>query len=454
MKLNSKLIILTLLCSLFFVASTKISYAGCRSSCPCAPCAGYAGACSAGCDCISTDETGTSDKPKTTIGHVTDEFRKHRLWMIDIFFNDEKAGNPPGLRAAMKLMTSQLVAGGIQQVQIIGTFFDAKHQLETQRLFQQLTARAHKDYHPNEELCEFGTVTRSLSSSGRNTDLSAVALAKRSVDRQILAKDMIGTEGVESDQLSRLVQFIKKYCNKNSNAKNLDLLCQKSENKNELFDKDVSYTTTIDSPLTLDLDFSKKDPDKTDDEEALFALSANLFSHTLMPVVPATSLIEGENKPDYEGGAKDYMDARALVAKKSVASNSFTAIAALKSKGDDESQPFIYALIEQMSKGKDKPPLSATEIKELIGERPSYYAQMEILTKKLYQNPKFYSNLYDKPANVLRKDVALQAAELMQKRDIFRSLLRSEAVLAVMLETALLEEQEKITNEANPTKEE
>jgi len=40
-------------------------------------------------------------------------------------------------------MTNQLTATSMQQVQIIGSFFDAKHQLETQRMFQQMTAEAH-----------------------------------------------------------------------------------------------------------------------------------------------------------------------------------------------------------------------------------------------------------------------------------------------------------------------
>jgi hypothetical protein len=72
---------------------------------------------------------------------------------------------------------------------------------------------------------------------------------------------------------------------------------------------------------------------------------------------------------------------------------------------------------------------------------------MEILTKKLYQNPTFYTELYDKPANVARKNASMQAIELMQRRDMVRSLLRSEAVLSVMLETALMEKQDKIANE-------
>ncbi len=453
--IHSIFLLLVTTFSLFFILPINNAWAPCKpdGACSCGPCAGFAGACSAGCACISTAETGTSDKPETTMGHITEEFKKHRIWMVEVFFRDPKPNDPPGLLGAMKLMTSQLVTTGVQQVQIIGTFFDAKHQLETQRLFQQMTARAHKDYHPNEELCEFGTVTRSLSSSSRNATLTASAISKRSVDRQLLAKYTVGTESPRSDQESRLKQFILKYCDQKDNAKNLDLLCKKSENQKELFNKDVNYTTTIGAPLTLDLDFSKKGTKKTDDEDSIFALSANLFAHTLMPVVPVGVLITKNKKASYAGGAKDYADNRALIAKRSVASNSFAAIASLKSKGGDEAKPFIYALIKEMGSKTGEGSLSSDEIKDLIGEHPSYYAQMEILTKKLYQHPNFYTDLYDKPANVLRKDVAMQAAELMQKRDIFRSLLRSEAVMAVMLETALVEREKKIENTANPSKE-
>ena len=71
---------------------------------------------------------------------------------------------------------------------------------------------------------------------------------------------------------------------------------------------------------------------------------------------------------------------------------------------------------------------------------------MEVLTKMIYQNPNFYTELLDKPANVALKEVALQAADLMQKRDTYRSLLRSEAIIATMLETALMEEQDYFVN--------
>ena len=75
----------------------------------------------------------------------------------------------------------------------------------------------------------------------------------------------------------------------------------------------------------------------------------------------------------------------------------------------------------------------------MIGLRPSYYAQLELLAKKIYQNPDFYANLYDKPANVKRKRVALQAIELMLDRAIYESQIRQEMAASVLLSARLRE---------------
>ena len=133
-----------------------------------APCSAACGACSA------------IQEPLTNL-HFDTTIENHRDWMLEVFWGDRIAGNDPGLLAAMMLMAEQLTANAIQQVEIIGTFFDAKHQLETQRLFQTLTARAHKDYHPSEELCEVATASRSLASSERSSDLTAMVFAKHQV---------------------------------------------------------------------------------------------------------------------------------------------------------------------------------------------------------------------------------------------------------------------------------
>jgi hypothetical protein len=119
----------------------------------------------------------------------------------------------------------------------------------------------------------------------------------------------------------------------------------------------------------------------------------------------------------------------------------------MKAQSGEEAEPFIYALIKEMSPDEGEAALAVEEIRAYIGDNPSYYAQMKVLSKILYQRPQFYVDLYDKPANVQRMAVAIQAATLMRKRDLYRSYLRSEMTLAVMLETALQNEIRLINNE-------
>ena len=127
---------------------------------------------------------------------------------------------------------------------------------------------------------------------------------------------------------------------------------------------------------------------------------------------------------------------RSIIAKRGVAENSFNAIVGLKSEGTAGSKEFLYALLKDLG-------IPEIEIPKILGENPSYDTQMNILTKKIYQNPNFYTNLYDKPANVARKNVAMQAIGLMQKFDTFKSHLRSEASLSILLELAVTNLQRK-----------
>ena len=82
-------------------------------------------------------------------------------------------------------MASQFDAVMVHQVYIIGKFFDAKHQLETQRIFQTMMSLAHKDYMPSEGICEIGTNVRSLATSQRRGDLVKLGYSKRVMDRQM-----------------------------------------------------------------------------------------------------------------------------------------------------------------------------------------------------------------------------------------------------------------------------
>ena len=71
----------------------------------------------------------------------------------------------------------------------------------------------------------------------------------------------------------------------------------------------------------------------------------------------------------------------------------------------------------------------------------SYDGIMEVLTKKIYQDPAFYINLYDNPENVMRQKASIKAIQLMQGWDIVKALHRREMLLAMILELKLRKQQ-------------
>jgi hypothetical protein len=378
------------------------------------------------CACQSNKETPITTK------HITDEFIKHRVWIIKNFWEGH-------LLPAMMLMTGQITATVAQQTQIIGALFDAKHQLETQRILQVMQAEAHKEYHPSEGMCQLGTTTRSLAASSRNTDFTEIAISARNMQRQILSGDGISVGGSATELESRYTQFMKTYCNPDDFGGSMQNICDGSTPQR--YNKDLNYTHTVSRPLTLDIDLT--DTDTTPDEEDVFALSANLYGHDIMPAMQQDKMVNQNQNKLIIGGASVYMKTRALAAKRSVAQNAYAAQTAMKAKGGEEVKPYLEAILKEMGLQQD-------EVDIMLQDRPSYYMQMEMLAKKLYQSPNFYADLYDKPVNVDRKRVALQAIDLMQKRDMYRSQLRSEAIMSVWLETNLEDLEELYVNEVNP----
>lgn len=362
--------------------------------------------------------------------------KTHRDWLVYTFFQKQ-------ILPAMMLMTNQMTTVAMTQVAMIGSMLDAKHQLETQRLFQELQAQAHKDYHPSEGMCDIGTNARALASSDRRADLTQVTLSQRMISRGLISGTPLSMGGGVTDIQSRLNAYIKNYCNKADNGMNLAGLCTENPPKQRM-NKDVDFTRTVDLPLTINADFIKDGTTAQPDAEDIFALSANLYGHDVSPVIKREVLANDQGLVGRDSAPR-YLDTRAIMAKRSVAQNSFAAIAGMKASGGTlaaENGPFIKKLVTELG-------VPEADIEAYLGKEPSYFAQMEVLSKKIYQNPVFFNELYDKPVNVDRKAAAIEAIDLMQDRDIYRSILRSEAMSAVILETMLIREHDKLKNEIN-----
>ena len=382
------------------------------------------------------------DTVKSAVDHVDQEIQDLQQWLKDTFWDQH-------MQPAMEGMANELSAGAIQRVQVIGTFFDAENQIEASQSIQKVRARAHKDYHTSTGICEFGSTTKSLALTERNAELNALFLARRSQDRALGKDGTAAAEDNPRDKKSRVQQFRLKFCDPSDNNSGLNYICDHDQSgfkgkaiasdEPERFNKEIDYLRTVDAPWSLDMNFTNVG--LTDEEEEVLALASNLYGHHVFHRPNPKDLIFDEGKEkSLKPKQEAYLDMRALLAKRSVAENSFNAITSMKS-ADSGADPYkSKEYLEAILAGLD-----IEDPEKMIGNKnPSYYAQMEVLTKKIYQSPDFYTNLYDRPANVARKEVSLQAIGLMQKFDLFKSYLRHEASLSVLLELAVMELQEGV----------
>lgn len=355
---------------------------------------------------------------------------------------------------AMRLMTRQLSVFAMHQTLIAGTFFDAQQQLETQRTFQLLKSEAHRDYHPSEDFCWFGTNVRGMAASESRGRFQSLALNTYSMNRQLGTLGTASTKNKDSDKIARWEKFKTTYCDPQDNNWNgkkgsgLELACLDEETGNigggetDRLNLDIDYSRLIDQRRTLDIAFDNEDGiddgagnfSPPPDREDVIALASNLYGHDVLRRDFGTDL-----SIDDTVLVNAFMDLRSVAARRNVAENSFNAMVEMKSSGGiDADNPssareFLGAVLVELG-------IPSEDVFQYIGENPSYYAQLEILAKKIYQTPDFYANLYDKPANVERKSVALRAIELMLDRAIYESQLRREMATSVLLSTKLRKE--------------
>ncbi len=355
---------------------------------------------------------------------ITDTFQEYRTWLVTTFFTAE-------VLPALMMFTEQMSAVGMHQAFIFGTFLDAKHQLETQRLLQELQFEAHKDYQPSEDFCWFGTNVRSLGASEQLGKLNTLSLNARQMKRHLGNVDTGGALP-RADKAGRWNQFVTSYCDPDDNNRiqgeagtGLQLACPASGAR---ANNDIDYTRLVDEPRTIDVAFD--DNALTNPEQDIMALGNNLYGHDILTREADNEFLKNEEVQHL------YLALRSVAAKRSVAENSFNSIVGLKSSGTDgtagasSTRNFLAAVMRELG-------VPDAEIMPMIGQQPSYYAQMEILAKKIYQNPDFFAGLYDSPANVERKSVALKAIELMLDRAIYESLNRQEMVSSVLLSSRL-----------------
>ena len=384
------------------------------------------------CACESTFHgmlrTALAKESFATAAYITAQFVQHRQVFWGTWMWGYNIGN------ALMMWTNEISTTAMAQMFAVGSFFDAKHQLETQRLLQMKMVDAWRDYKPDVEMCTIGTAARGLGQTSRTAELTALTLSKQQIDRLTNTRNSSGASGGDSDSDARIRLLKTRFCDAHSNGGQMgNSVCNPAapaEGRN----RDVDFNTTVMEPLTINVNLTDSGA-ATGAEKDLFGYSANLYAHRTFPPFP-NHLLNDERGQSY------LLDQRAIAAKRSVAMHSFGSIVGMKTAGSGASAQnaqYVQAVYQQLGAAQE-------DARSLVGSNPSYYAQMEALTKSIYQKPAFYTNLYDAPANVERKSAAIRAIRLMQDMDKFNSVLRSEQSLSVLLELYIEDMQKDLIN--------
>lgn len=311
----------------------------------------------------------------------------------------------------------------------LGGFLQGQANVDAMRSLQQASASVAKDFLPSDQLCRYASLSQSLVSS------EAIGRANKSVLSQMLLNTELGTQNTQAGMPglleSRLQQLSETTCDKTDANGAISKTCKKNTDDTRL-NKDVDYTSLMDAPMTVPFDFNNvaSEPQGQD----VLALAQNLF--------PSINQNTDSSKSNYIVDSNNYLSLQAI---RSVAKNSFVSLLSEKAQGTSGSAQFITNLMKSLG-------LDAAVSERLMGAKPSYYAQMEVLTKKIYQDPAFYINLVDTPANVARQRAAIRAIKLQQQNDFAAVVKRREMLLAVLLELKIREHSKAVDQRLKPAK--
>lgn len=327
----------------------------------------------------------------------------------------------------------------------VGAMIDGQNMNQALLALQKQTTNSLQTETVSDQICRFGTMSRSLANSEDKALAVQLGLSAEIQNRQLMTKNMnAGIAGPNreigrsADKLTRFEQFKTKFCDATDSDAGLRDVCTTASDVQH--NRDIDMARTLDIPLTLDIDFSglSAAAKPTIDEQNVFALSSNLYANNLGVNIGKSDfqIMASEGSTASDSRVEKLLDFRSAIAKRSVAANTFAAFAGMKAAGPEGSVGYMKEILKELGL------TTADDLTAMIGDNPSYYAQMDILARKLYQSPKFYANLMESPTNVERQQTAIEGVELMQDRDIYESLQRSEMLLSSLLEIYVLREQD------------
>jgi|TARA_R110002126_G_scaffold13118_7_gene57174 hypothetical protein len=363
------------------------------------------------------------------------------------------------VKPQLQIMTMELTAATMAFSAPLGPMFDAQSLNNTVTRMQTLSAETARNQIPAVSMCQFASLSKSLASTQVVQKETTRAVSIQNLKRTTLNKELQSSKSTNDDAKARLAQFKAKYCIGITGASEfgglLGTICAAPAPANASAapalgtrkrNKDINFTQTLGLPKTISTALYPGPYGPTESLsqlEDIMALSKNLYGSASMS--PATK--DNLTPKSSETAHFNVLKRRALQAKRNVAQHSFANYVGLKAATDraDGSELSIKPHVENLlsalgvdnSANNQYTDYFAKAGNGLTDSSPSYWTQMEVLTKTLYQDPRFYANLYDNPANVKRQQAAMRAIELMQERDIHETTLRTETLLSLWLDSEL-----------------
>lgn len=338
--------------------------------------------------------------------------------------------------------------GALIRLSLWGTFIDASVFNDTLKDLGIVNAQTIQTYTPSEQICRIGTLSRALSASEAKTNNDRLVLSEGGLAKNLGRKSSISAAGAGQENEARMKVFVEKFCDLQNNNNGMAAICISATPVTVIdvqHSRDVDYTRLMGNGVTINADLT--DSSLTQDESSVITMSHYLYGHRQ----PSKRTSIGEFI-DSTSGENLYSEYRSVVARRAAAQNSYNTLAAMKMAGSGGSDTYVKDVLKYIG-------ISGADADVYVGAKThpdfgavssSYNAQMNLLAKQIYQDPAFYANLMESKANVKRTSAALQGIGLMQQRDTYRSMARTEMLAAILVEM----EARKIANNVTGQKSE
>ena len=341
----------------------------------------------------------------------------------DVILDDLSADN---WTAALMKMTEQISAGQTKQIETQASFTDSHNLNDVEIAANQQVADTVEEMRPSKGLCERQTAAAGLVSSDIKMKAASENMSREKLSSSLNLPGTVGAPGPGVRQERRLRQVQTVY--------------QSGDTMNGAVGEALGVTPADSTRLNADLfpgfytkatypnvDFS--DAETTDEETDLLAFQDNICQTTNLPNPPPVLLRD----PQQQDVLRDIND---MAAVQGLACYGVQSQAALYQEGSGESAEYIRAILAQSGVEDEE------EIESIMGpnDKPSFMAQMKVLTHYMNNGAGQAAENVSHPADLQRKVVLQDAANLMLKYETYKALKQTAANLVMINELDLRDE--------------